>query len=98
MRPLGIPTVKDRVAPCALKMVLEPICEREFHSNSFGFRPGRGCQDALQEVIRLLEAGHTYVANADLSRYFVTIPHDPLLRRVREKVSDGRVLELIQAS
>ncbi len=96
MRPLGIPTVKDRVVQGALKMVLEPIFEREFHPNSFGFRPGRGCKDALREVVRLLKAGHTYVVDADLSSYFDTIPHDLLMRRVREKVSDGRVLELVQ--
>ncbi len=97
MRPLGIPTVKDRVAQGALKMVLEPIFEREFHPNSFGFRPGRGCKDALREVDRLLKAGHTYVVDADLSSYFDTIPHDMLMHRVREKVSDGRVLELVQS-
>jgi RNA-directed DNA polymerase len=82
MRPLGIPTVKDRVVQGALKMVLEPIFEREFHPNSFGFRPGRGCKDALREAVRLLKAGHTYVVDADLSSYFDTIPHDLLMRRV----------------
>lgn len=97
MRPLGIPTVKDRIVQTALKMALEPIFENEFHSNSFGFRPGRGCKDALREVDHKLKAGHTYVVDADLSSYFDTIPHEALLRRVKEKVSDGRVLDLIQA-
>jgi len=97
MRPLGIPTVKDRIVQTALKMALEPIFENEFHSNSFGFRPGRGCKDALREVDHKIKAGHTYVVDADLSSYFDTIPHEALLRRVKEKVSDGRVLDLIQA-
>ncbi|WP_052812896.1 group II intron reverse transcriptase/maturase [Desulfonatronum thioautotrophicum] len=96
-RPLGIPTVKDRVAQGALKMVLEPIFEHEFHPNSFGFRPGRGCKDALREVVRLLKAGHTHVVDADLSSYFDTIAHDTLMGRVQEKVSDGRVLGLVQS-
>lgn len=96
-RPLGIPTVKDRIVQTALKMALEPIFENEFHPNSFGFRPGRGCKDALRMVDGKLKEGYTWVVDADLSSYFDTIPHDALLRRVREEVSDGKVLELIQA-
>jgi RNA-directed DNA polymerase len=96
-RPLGIPVVKDRIVQTALKFVLEPIFEREFLKMSYGFRPGRGCKDALREVDRLLREGYTFVVDADLRSYFDTIPHERLLERVRERVSDGRVLELIEA-
>jgi RNA-directed DNA polymerase len=96
-RPLGIPAVKDRIVQTALKFVLEPIFEREFVSMSYGFRPGLGCKDALGEVERLLKAGYTFVVDADLQSYFETIPHAELLKRVEEKISDGRVLELIEA-
>jgi len=95
-RPLGIPTVKDRIVQTALKMVLEPIFENEFHPSSHGFRPGRGCKDALREVDGLLKGGFTWVVDADLAGYFDSIPHEPLLTRVQEKVSDGRVLGLVR--
>lgn len=96
-RPLGIPTVQDRVVQTALRMVLEPIYEREFAEHSYGFRPGRGCKDALRRVDELLKAGSTYIIDADLKSYFDTIPHDRLLALIRQKVSDGRVLALIEA-
>jgi RNA-directed DNA polymerase len=94
-RPLGIPTVRDRVVQTALQMVLEPIFERDFAEHSYGFRPGRGCKDALRRVDQLLKEGHTYIVDADLKSYFDTIPHDRLMTRVGQKVSDGRVLSLI---
>ena len=97
MRPLGIPAVKDRIVQTALKFVIEPIFEREFLDTSYGFRPGRGCKDALREVDRLLKAGYTQVVDADLTSYFDTIPHAQLMARVGERVSDGRILELIEA-
>jgi RNA-directed DNA polymerase len=96
-RPLGIPTVRDRVVQAALRHVLEPIWERDFAEQSYGFRPNRGCKDALGRVDQLLKAGYTWVVDADLKSYFDTIPHPQLLERVREKVSDGRVLELLEA-
>lgn len=96
-RPLGIPAVKDRIVQTAVKLVLEPIFEREFLDTSYGFRPGRGCKDALREVDRLLQEGYTHVVDADLQSYFDTIPHAPLLARVGERVSDGRLLALIGA-
>lgn len=96
-RPLGIPTVRDRVVQAALRHVLEPIFEREFAEQSYGFRPNRGCKDALRRVDQLLKAGYTWVVDADLKSYFDTIPHDQLMERVEEKVSDGRVLELLRA-
>jgi len=94
-RPLGIPTVKDRIVQQAVKLVIEPIFEKEFCDGSYGFRPGRGCHDALREVDRLIKEGCTFVVDADLQSYFDTIPHDGLMARVEDKVSDGRVLDLI---
>jgi RNA-directed DNA polymerase len=95
-RPLGIPAVKDRVVQAALKLVIEPIFEHEFEPRSYGFRPALGCKDALREVDRQLKAGHFWVVDADLQSYFDTIPHDPLLAKVGTRISDRRVLELIQ--
>jgi RNA-directed DNA polymerase len=95
MRPLGIPTVRERVVQTALRMALEPIFEQEFAAHSYGFRPGRGCKDALRRVDDLLKAGYIYIVDADLKSYFDTIPHDRLLSLVAEKVSDGPVLSLI---
>jgi RNA-directed DNA polymerase len=97
LRPLGIPTVRDRTVQTALRMVLEPIFERDFAEHSYGFRPGRGCKGALSRVDELLEAGYTHVVDADLKSYFDTIPHDRLMALVGQKVSDGRVLSLIEA-
>ena len=95
-RPLGIPAVKDRVVQTALKMAMEPIFEHEFMPTSYGFRPGRGCKDALREVDGLIKAGYTWVVDADLSSYFDTIPHDALMQRLLERVTDGKMLALIQ--
>ena len=95
-RPLGIPTVRDRVVQTALRMVLEPIFEHDFAEHSYGFRPGRGCKDALRRVDELLKAGYTCIVDADLKSYFDTIPHDRLMALVAQKVSDGRVLSLIE--
>jgi RNA-directed DNA polymerase len=96
-RPLGIPTVRDRVVQGALRHVLEPIFERQFAQHSYGFRPGRGCKDALRRVDKLLKQGCHYVVDVDLKSYFDTIPHDKLLDEVRKYVGDGRVLALIEA-
>ena len=96
-RPLGIPVVKDRIIQTALKFVLEPIFEREFLGMSYGFRPGRGCKDALREVEGWLKEDYIFVVDADLRSYFDTILHGWLMERVKEHVSDGRVLELIEA-
>jgi RNA-directed DNA polymerase len=95
-RPLGIPAVKDRVVQAALKMVIEPIFEREFEPGSFGFRQGLGCKDALREVNRYLKAGHFWVVDADLQSYFDTIPHSALLAKVGNRIADGRVLGLVE--
>jgi RNA-directed DNA polymerase len=94
-RPLGIPTVRDRVVQTALRMVLEPIFEREFAAHSYGFRPNRGCKDALRRVDELLKAGYLHVVDADLKSYFDTIPKDRLMALIGHKVADGRILALI---
>ena len=96
-RPLGIPTVRDRIVQTALRLVLEPIFERDFAAHSYGFRPQRGAKDALRRVNHLLRAGYVYVVDADLQAYFDSIPLEPLRARVRTKVSDGRVLTLLDA-
>ncbi len=96
-RPLGIPTVRDRVVQTAVRLVLEPIFERDFAAHSYGFRPHRSAKDALRRVEALLKAGAVIVVDADLQAYFDSIPQDPLRGRVRSKVSDGRVLALLDA-
>jgi len=96
-RPLGIPCVKDRVVQTALKMVLEPIFEQQFSDHSYGFRPGRSCKDALREVETHLRDGFTHVVDIDIQGYFDHIPHQPLLDRVKEHISDSRVLELVES-
>jgi len=96
LRPLGIPAVRDRVVQTALRAVLEPIFERDFAEQSYGFRPGRGCLQALERVESLLQSGHTWIVDADLKAYFDTIPHDRLLALVRERIADGKVLRLLE--
>jgi RNA-directed DNA polymerase len=96
-RPLGIPTVKDRIVQTAVKLVLEPIFEATFRPTSFGFRPGRGCLDALREVSQLIEDGYTFVVDADFESYFDTIPHERLMQRIEERISDGRILGLLRS-
>ena len=95
-RPLGVPTVRDRVVQAALVKVLEPIFERDFAEHSYGFRPRRGCKDALRRVDELLREGYAWVVDADLKSYFDTIPHRKLMEQVGEKIADGAVLDLIE--
>jgi len=96
-RPLGIPTVRDRVIQTCIRATLEPIFEREFRDSSFGFRPARSCRQALKRVWDYLESGKTYVVDADLKSFFDTIPHEVILGGLEEKVSDGRLLDLIRS-
>lgn len=95
-RPLGIPTVKDRVVQAALKSVIEPIFERQFLDTSHGFRPGRGCKEALKVVDQGLKEGYCWVVDADIQGYFDNISHDRLMERVEASISDGQVLGLIR--
>jgi len=96
-RPLGIPTVRDRVVQAALRAVLEPIFERDFAAQSYGFRPNRGCKEALRRVDHLLKQGYSWVVDADLKSYFDTIPRSELIARIKAKIADGRVLKLLEA-
>jgi RNA-directed DNA polymerase len=96
-RPLGIPCVRDRVVQGALRLVIEPIFENVFVDRSYGFRPRRGCKDALREVARLLKAGYVQVVDADLKSYFDSIPHNKLLKEIGCYIADGRVMALIEA-
>jgi RNA-directed DNA polymerase len=96
-RPLGIPAVRDRVVQTALRNVIEPIFEREFAEHSYGFRPEKGAKDALRRVDELLKSGYHWVVDADIKGYFDNIPHQKLMKKIEKKISDGRVLGLIES-
>jgi RNA-directed DNA polymerase len=96
LRPLGIPTIRDRTAQMATLLILEPIFEADFEECSYGFRPEKSAHQALEKIRSHLKAGYTEVYDADLEGYFDSIPHDKLLASVRQRVSDGSVLRLIQ--
>ena len=95
-RPLGIPTIRDRVIQTAAKIVIEPIFEADFEDNAYGYRPARGAVDAVKEVHRHLCRGYADVVDADLSKYFDTIPHSELIKSVARRVVDRNVLRLIK--
>lgn len=95
-RPLGIPTIRDRVVQMATKMVLEPIFEVDFEDCAHGYRPGRSAKDAVEEVHEALCEGQTDVVDADVSSYFDEIPHDALMKSLGRRVSDGAMLELVK--
>jgi len=95
-RPLGIPTIRDRVVQTAVKLVIEPIFEADLEPNTYGYRPRRSAEDAIKAVHDLLRSGHTDVVDADLSKYFDTIPHDQLMRSVVRRIVDGDILKLIK--
>ena len=97
MRPLGIPAVSDRIVQGAVKLVIEPIFEHTFAPGSYGFRPGRGCKDALTQVQRLLNAGYHHIVDVDIKGYFDAIPHDLIMKLVGDHIADGKVLGLIEA-
>jgi len=95
-RPLGIPTIRDRVAQMAVKLVIEPIFEADFCPNSYGFRPKKSAHDAVDEIAEALHQGYTQVIDADLSKYFDSIPHAKLLAVVAERIVDGAILHLVK--
>ena len=96
LRPLGIPTIKDRVVQAALKLIVEPIFEADFHDCSYGFRPNRNAKMAVERIAAEIKDGKTEVYDADLSSYFDTIPHDKLFLALRKRITDGSVLALIR--
>ena len=96
LRPLGIPTIRDRVAQMAVKLIIEPIFEADFCANSYGFRPQKSAHDAVDDIANTLWAGYTQVIDADLSKYFDSIPHAKLLAVVAERIVDGGILHLIK--
>ena len=98
LRPLGIPTVKDRVVQCAVKLIIEPIFEADFHDCSFGFRPNRSAQQAVDRIAAEIKSGKRQVYDADLSSYFDTIPHDKLFLALRTRITDSGVLSLIRGA
>lgn len=95
-RPLGIPTIRDRVVQTAAKLVIEPIFEADFDEAAYGYRPRRSAHDAVRAVHQALDDGRTDVVDADLSQYFDTIPHAALMRRLARRISDGRMLHLLK--
>jgi RNA-directed DNA polymerase len=95
-RPLGIPTIRDRVAQTAAKMILEPIWEADLEPNAYGYRPQKSAQGAIQKVDELLHEGYTDIVDADLSKYFDTIPHSELLQCVARRIVDRHMLHLIK--
>jgi RNA-directed DNA polymerase len=95
-RPLGIPTIKDRIVQTAAKLILEPIFEADFQEFSYGFREGKNCHQALHAVWKWMNFGHTEVIDADIQGFFDNIPHEKLLRTVARRVSDGKMLRLIK--
>ncbi|HYV29962.1 MAG TPA: group II intron reverse transcriptase/maturase [Candidatus Binatia bacterium] len=95
-RPLGIPAVRDRTVEAATRNMLEPIFERDFAEHSYGFRPGRGCREAVGRVEELLSQGHVWCVDADLKSYFDTIPHERLMALVKQRIVDGSVLALLE--
>ncbi|WP_347989591.1 group II intron reverse transcriptase/maturase [Methylomonas sp. AM2-LC] len=96
LRPLGIPTIRDRVAQMAVKLVIEPIFEADFCPNSYGFRPKKSAHDAVDDIANALWAGYTQVIDADLTKYFDSIPHAKLMAVVAERIVDGEILALIK--
>jgi group II intron reverse transcriptase/maturase len=95
-RPLGIPTIRDRVTQMAVKLVIEPIFEADFCDTSYGFRPKKSAHQAVDDVVYTMNRGHTEIIDADLSKYFDTIPHTNLLAVVAERISDGEILHIIK--
>src|ERR1700680_162378 len=94
-RPLGIPTIRDRVVQTAAKLLLEPIFEADFDPNAYGYRPKRSAQDAIEEILDSLRVGYTNVVDADLSKYFDSIPHSELMQCMARRISDRDMLHLI---
>lgn len=96
LRPLGIPVVTCRIAQEVLRQLISPIFEKKFHNNSFGFRPGRNCHQAVRKVKEYLSQGYTYIVDADIKGFFDNIPHDLIMTEVASEIADGNILDLIE--
>ena len=95
-RPLGIPAVRDRIAQEVLRCLLSPIFEAKFHDHSYGFRPGRGCHQAVEKVLELGRQGYQYVLDADISGFFDNLSHESIIRELSNEVADGNILRLVE--
>ena len=95
-RPLGIPVIKDRIVQMAVKLIIEPIFDAGFSKHSYGFRPGKSAHQAMDDIKDALLHGYVHVIDADLSKYFDTIPHEKLLKTVAEKIVDKNILSLLK--
>lgn len=96
LRPLGIPTVRCRVAQEVVRLLISPIYEKVFHNHSYGFRPGRNCHQAVRNVIELTNQGYTHVVDADIKGFFDNIPHHLIMKAMTSEIADGKVLTLIE--
>ena len=96
LRPLGIPSVRDRIAQEVLRKLLEPIFEPLFHENSFGFRPGRSCHQAIEQALSYHQQGDRITLDADIAGFFDNIPHDLIMDAVAEEIADGNILNLVK--
>jgi RNA-directed DNA polymerase len=96
LRPLGIPTIRDRVCQQAVRQIIEPIFEQDFYYYSFGFRPGYSAHQAINTIRRAKRGGYDYVVDLDIMSFFDEIPHEILMEKVRERITDGKVLTLIR--
>ena len=96
LRPLGIPSVRCRIAQEVVRLLISPIFEKIFHQNSFGFRPGRNCHQAVSKVIELTQQGYTHVVDADIKGFFDNIPHHLIVKAMSSEIADGKVLTLIE--
>lgn len=96
MRPLGIPVIKDRITQTALRNVIEPIFETKFYEHSYGFRPKRGCKDALRRIDELMKIGYLYIVEFDIKAYFDNVDKDILLNKIQERIADNRIIELLE--
>ena len=96
MRPLGIPTVQCRIAQEVVRQLINPIFDSKFHSNSYGFRPGKNCHQAVEKVLEYLSQGYQYIVDADIKGFFDNIPHKLIMAEVASEIADGNILQLIE--
>ncbi len=96
MRPLGIPVIKDRIIQIAIRNVIEPIFEIKFYEHSYGFRPKRGCKDALRRIDELMKIGYLYIVEFDIKAYFDNVDIEILISKIQERIADNRIIKLLE--